>query len=97
MACFRFKIYRPNKGENMTVPFMSYLNRTGLELEEAQEVDMLTSTAQTAHSWISLQATIRASGMKKLAKAEAAAVRLTVRLLASRNAFTNPFTASIYM
>jgi len=61
----------------MTIPFMSYLNRTGLELEEAQEVDMLTSTAQAASSWISLQASFRASGMKKLAKAEAAAIIIT--------------------
>ena len=45
----------------MTVPFMSYLNRAGLELEEAQDEDYLTSTAQAAKPWINLQAQLRSS------------------------------------
>ena len=61
----------------MTIPFMSYLNRAGLELEEAQDVDYLTSTAQAAKPWINLQAQLRSAGLKKVAKAESAAILIT--------------------
>ncbi len=61
----------------MTILFMSYLNRAGLELEEAQDVDMLTSTAQKARSWIDLQTQFRARGGKKIAKCEAANIIIT--------------------
>jgi hypothetical protein len=61
----------------MTLPFMSYLNRAGLELEEAQDVDFLTSTAQAAKPWIHLQAELRSRGLKKVAKPESAAILIT--------------------
>ena len=61
----------------MTIPFMAYLNRTGLELDEAQNVDMLTSNTQAAVSWIQLQASFRAGGGKKVAKCEAANIIIT--------------------
>ena len=61
----------------MTIPFMAYLNRTGLELDEAQDVDMLTSKAQAAKSWIQLQDDFRARGGKKIAKCEAANIIIT--------------------
>ncbi len=56
---------------------MAYVNRAGLELEEAQEVDFLTSTAQAAKPWINLQADLRSRGLKKVAKAESAAILIT--------------------
>ena len=61
----------------MTIPFMSYLNRTGLDMDDAQEVDYLTSITQAARPWIDLQVSFRAQGLKKFAKAEAAAVIVT--------------------
>ena len=61
----------------MTIPYMSYLNRAGLELEEAQDVDFLTSTAQAAKPWIHLQAELRSRGLKKVAKPESAAILIT--------------------
>ena len=71
----------------MTIPFMAYLNRTGLELEEAQDIDRLTSTLQRGRSWIDLQATFRASGLKQFAKAEAANVIVTETLKTEKSRF----------
>ena len=51
--------------------FQSYLERTGLEPLEAEEVNELTKTAQRAKSWIRRQTVYRAAGFKKVAKAEA--------------------------
>ena len=61
----------------MTILYMSYLNRAGLELEEAQEIDFLTTPLQNIKPWINLQAQLRSSGLKKVAKAEAAAILIT--------------------
>ena len=61
----------------MTLPFMSYLNRAGLELEEAQEIDFLTTPLQNIKPWINLQAQLRSAGLKKVAKAESAAILIT--------------------
>ena len=71
----------------MTIPFMAYLNRTGLELEEAQDIDRLTSTLQRGRSWIDLQATFRASGLKQFAKAEAANIIVTETLKTEKSRF----------
>ena len=61
----------------MTIPYMSYLNRAGLELEEAQEIDFLTTPLQNIKPWINLQAQLRSAGLKKVAKAESAAILIT--------------------
>ena len=61
----------------MTIPYMSYLNRAGLELEEAQEIDFLTTPLQNMKPWINLQAQLRSAGLKKVAKAESAAILIT--------------------
>mgnify|MGYP003986748723 FL=1 len=61
----------------MTLPFMSYVQRTGLDLDDAEKVDDITLTAQTAKPWIKLQTSFRARGLKKVAKAEAAAIIVT--------------------
>ena len=58
----------------MTIPFKSYLNRVGLDMEEAQKVNQLTEPMQQSRSWIQLQARFRSAGMKKMAKAEAAII-----------------------
>ncbi|MBT3993663.1 MAG: hypothetical protein HOF02_06395 [Gammaproteobacteria bacterium] len=61
----------------MTLPFMSYVQRTGLDLDDAEKLDDITLTAQTAKPWIKLQTSFRARGLKKVAKAEAAAIIVT--------------------
>lgn len=61
----------------MTVLFMSYITRTGLDLDDAKKVDDMTLVTQTANPWINLQANFRARGLKKVAKAEAAAIIIT--------------------
>ena len=50
-----------------------FMQRMGLDANEAEEVNELTSTAQMAQSWIQTQAYLRARGVpKKLTKGEAA-------------------------
>ena len=61
----------------MTIPYMSYLNRAGLELDEAQEIDFLTTPLQNIKPWINIQAQLRSAGYKKVAKAESAAILIT--------------------
>ena len=61
----------------MTLPFMSYVQRTGLDLDDAEKLDDISLTAQTAKPWIKLQTSFRARGLKKVAKAEAAAIIVT--------------------
>ena len=58
----------------MTVPFMSYLTRVGLEIEEAGKVDQITGFVQEARSWIKIQAMFRSHGAASVAKAEAALI-----------------------
>ena len=69
----------------MTLPFMSYVQRTGLDLDDAQKVDDMTLTAQTAKPWINLQTSFRARGLKKVAKAEAAAIIVTETIKLSKD------------
>ena len=53
--------------------FTLFLQRMGLEANEAEEVNELTSIAQMAQSWITVQAKLRAQGIPgKLTKGEAA-------------------------
>tara|TARA_B100001287_G_C22614322_1_gene496751 strand:+ start:359 stop:772 length:414 start_codon:yes stop_codon:yes gene_type:complete len=61
----------------MTLPFLSFLNRAGLELDEAQAIDFLTTPLQNIKPWINLQAQFRSAGLKKVAKAESAALLIT--------------------
>lgn len=58
----------------MTIAFRSYINRTGLDYDESQKVDSLTSNVQDAMPWKELQVQFRSSGFKKEAKAEAALI-----------------------
>ena len=69
----------------MTLPFMSYVQRTGLDLDDAQKVNDMTLTAQTAKPWINLQTSFRARGLKKVAKAEAAAIIVTETIKLSKD------------
>lgn len=53
--------------------FDLFLQRIGLEVDEAKEINELTSIAQTSQSWIKVQANLMANGCpRKLAKGEAA-------------------------
>ena len=53
--------------------FSMFMQRMGLDANEAEEVNELTSTAQMAQSWIQTQAYLRARGVPgKLTKGEAA-------------------------
>ena len=53
--------------------FTLFLQRMGLEGNEAEEVNELTAVAQMAQSWIQVQANLRARGLPgKLTKGEAA-------------------------
>jgi len=61
----------------MSALFMTYMTRTGLDLDDAKKVDDMTLITQTANPWINLQANFRARGLKKVAKAEAAAIIIT--------------------
>tara|TARA_B100001142_G_scaffold150674_1_gene151387 strand:- start:70 stop:495 length:426 start_codon:yes stop_codon:yes gene_type:complete len=52
-----------------------FLQRMGLEPEESEKVDELTSVAQMSSSWIQVQANLRSQGLPgKLTKGEAAIV-----------------------
>ena len=53
--------------------FSMFMQRMGLDANEAEEVNELTSTAQMAQSWIQTQAYLRGRGVPgKLTKGEAA-------------------------
>jgi len=55
--------------------FKFFLQRVGLDSDEAERVDELTAVAQMSQSWIQLQANLRARGLTgKLTKGEAAII-----------------------
>lgn len=57
--------------------FQMFIHRMGLEADEASKVDDITSLIQEIRSWITIQASLRARGVKgSLTKGEAANVIL---------------------
>ena len=65
----------------MFMLFTMFMQRMGLNAQEAEGVNELTAVAQMSQSWIQVQANLRAQGVPgKLTKGEAA-ITLMIELL----------------